>query len=79
MNIAAGASSSPEAKYTRSVEASPTSTTSAPARVAPSMNAWLSGIDDGRMSWPTMTVEAAVNRAKALPIFFATDSSSSSG
>ena len=43
------------------------------------MNAWLSGTDDGRMSWPTMTVDAPVKRAKALPIFFATDSSISSG
>ncbi len=75
VNIAAGASSRPEAKYTRSVDARPTSTTSAPASVAPSTKAALSGTDDGRMSWPTMTVDAAVNRAKALPIFFATDSS----
>ena len=50
VNIAAGASSDPAAKYTRSVEASPTSTTSAPASVAPSMKAFTSGTDDGRMS-----------------------------
>jgi hypothetical protein len=34
----------------RSVEASPASTTEAPAMVAPSMKAADSGTDDGRMS-----------------------------
>ena len=32
------------------------SVTSAPASVAPSMNAAASGSDDGRMSWPTTTL-----------------------
>src|SRR6266498_4051939 len=48
VNIAPGASRCPDAKYTRSVEARPSSTTSTPASVAPSANAALSGSEDGR-------------------------------
>ena len=55
------------------------STTSAPASTAPSMKARDSGTEDGRMSWPTTTVGAPVNRTNALPIRRAIDSSISSG
>ena len=55
------------------------SVTSAPASVAPSMNAAVSGSDDGRMSRPTMSCWAPVKWAKALPIRRASASSISSG
>jgi len=79
VNIAAGASRLPAAKYTRSVETSPRSTTSLPARRTPSMNASTSGSDDGRASRPTRTWCAPVNATNALPTNRATDSSIWSG
>ncbi len=45
----------------------PESTTSAPARVAPSANAAASGSDDGRMSRPTSTERGAGERDERVP------------
>ena len=55
------------------------SVTSAPASVAPSMNAAISGSDDGRMSWPTISCWAPVKCANAFPMRRASASSISSG
>src|SRR5688572_18942280 len=63
----------------RSVEASPRSTTSAPAVVAPSTKASTSDGEEGRASRPTSTRGAPVNCTKALPTPPATLSSISSG
>jgi hypothetical protein len=79
VNIAAGASRCPDANQTRSVDASPRSRTSAPACVAPSMNAAASGSEHGRMSRPTSTRSTPANATNALPTRRATDSSSSVG
>ena len=55
VNIAPGASREPEAKYNRSVEPRPRSTTSSPWLVTPSPNAATMPTPDGRMSRATST------------------------
>ena len=68
VNMAPGASSRPEAKYIMSVEASPRSTTSAPALRAPAEKAAASSTPDSRMSRATMTRGVPAKRAKAQPM-----------
>ena len=63
VNIAPGASSLPAAKYTRSVEARPRSTTSRPWARTPSAKAAASSTPDGRMSRPTSTLPGAADLA----------------
>ena len=77
--MAAGASRLPAAKYTRSLEISPRSTTSAPSEVTPSANAADRAAPDARMSRPIRMRGAPVNRANATPTDRATDASSWSG
>ena len=67
VNMAPGASKRPAAKYTRSVDTSPTSMTSTPWDITPSAKAATSSTPDGRMSRPTRTVGAPAKRAKATP------------
>ena len=60
VNMAPGASSVPAAKYSRSVDASPRSTTSRPWRCTPSAKAAASSTPLGRMSRATSTRVGAV-------------------
>ena len=71
VNMAPGAPSIPEAKYTISVAHSPMSTTSTPAATTPSQKAPASSSPSGRMSRPTTTRAAPPLRvwtAKAPPM-----------
>src|SRR5687767_6488675 len=67
VNMAPGASSRPAAKYRRSVDARPRSTTSTPWAVTPSAKAAARSTPDSRMSRATRTRGAAAKRAKAAP------------
>ncbi len=67
VNMAPGAPKRPAAKYTRSVDTSPTSMTSTPWDIKPSAKAATSSTPDGRMSRPTRTVGDPAKRAKATP------------
>ncbi len=75
VNIAPGSPSSPEAKYSWSVEQSPIRVTSAPWPAAPRAKAAERPGDDGRMSWPTTIESAAVTFTKAAPSSSASGSS----
>ncbi len=77
--ITAGRSSDPDAKYRRSVEASPRSTTSEPREVMPSEMAAARSGDEIRQSRPTTTFGPPANSANAAPILRARSSSRSSG
>jgi hypothetical protein len=77
--IVAGMSREPDAKYSRSVEARPTSTTPTPCEFTPSTNAAAMSGEDGRASRPRATRGAPDHRAKAEPMRRATSSFSSSG
>ena len=71
VNTAPGRSRRPEAKYITSVEHSPMSTTSTPWASTPSTKAAASPAPWGRMSRPTTTDSAPLdraNRAKAPPM-----------
>jgi hypothetical protein len=76
VNIAPGASRWPAAKYTRSVDARPRSTTSSPWRCTPSAKAAARSTPLSRMSRATSTrsgagppaAESSTKRAKAAPI-----------
>src|SRR5438132_10902363 len=72
----AGTSREPDAKYTRSVDVGPRSTTSAPRDVTPSVSAAASEGDEGRTSRPTATLGAPDHSANAAPMRRATSSSS---
>ena len=67
VNIAAGESSDPAAKYTRSVDASPMSTTSRPCSITPVANASTNSGPLGRMSRPISTRSVFTNWAKPTP------------
>ncbi len=84
VNMAPGAPIWPAAKYTRSVEARPRSTTLRPWDRTPSMKAAASSTPEGLMSRPTSTCSAPpawldANTAKASPTARATPASSWSG
>ena len=72
VNIAPGTSSEPAAKYSRSVDPSPASTTSTPRLITPSAKARESGIEESRMSCAVTTAVAPLspttNSANAAPI-----------
>ena len=67
VNMAPGASSDPDAKYSSSVDARPMSTTSTPAAVTPSANARDSSVPDARMSRARTILGPPVKAAKATP------------
>ena len=79
VNIAAGESRDPAAKYTRSVDASPMSMTSTPSSITPVAKASTSSGPLGRMSRPTSTRSVSTNWAKPTPSACATFASSWSG
>ena len=66
--ITAGRSSDPDAKYRRSVDASPRSTTSTPREVTPSESAAASSGDESRQSRPMTIAGAPENSANAAPM-----------
>ncbi len=72
VSMAPGASYSPAAQNSRSVEARPRWTTSRPWPITPSANAAANSGPEGRMSWATSTWSApevsAAKRAKAAPM-----------
>ncbi len=83
VNIAPGASRWPAAKYTRSVDASPRSTTSSPIRWTPAAKAAASCTPLGRMSRASSTRSApplsSTKRAKPAPMRLHSGASSWSG
>ena len=91
VNMAPGASRVPEAKYMRSVEPRPRSTTSRPWDRTPSANASTNDTPDGRMSRATRmrrtgpdgagrsAPSSSANRAKPAPMARAARSSICSG
>ena len=68
VNMAPGASRLPAAKYRRSVEARPRSTTATPSDRTPSAKACDSSTPDSRMSRATRILGPPVNRATAMPM-----------
>ena len=68
VNMAPGASRLPAAKYRRSVEARPRSTTATPSDRTPSAKARDSSTPDSRMSRATSSRGAPVKRATATPM-----------
>ena len=79
VNIAPGRPRRPEAKYTMSVVARPSSTMPAPERVTPAQKASDRAGEESRQSRPSTTRSACTQEANAAPIRYAPSSSNSSG